>query len=62
MSVSTIETSCGEPLSPAEVQTLEHYERIIDQGIKTFVEVGHALLVIRDQRLYRERYETLKTT
>jgi hypothetical protein len=43
-------------LSPIELQTLEHYERIIAQGIKTFIEVGHALLVIRDQRLYRQTY------
>ena len=48
------------PLSPAEVQTLEHYEQIIDQGIKTFVEVGHALAVIRDERLYRERHQTFE--
>jgi hypothetical protein len=49
-----------EPLSPAEVQTLEHYEHVIAQGIKTFVEVGHALLAIRDQRLYRESYATFE--
>ena len=42
------------------MQSLEHYEHIIDQGIKTFVEVGHALLVIRDERLYRERHETFE--
>ena len=48
------------PLSPAEVQTLEHYEQIIDQGIKTFVKVGHALAVIRDERLYRERHQTFE--
>jgi hypothetical protein len=43
-----------EALSPAETATLEHYERIIEQGLQTFVEVGHALLIIRNQRLYRE--------
>jgi hypothetical protein len=48
------------PLSTAEVQTLAHYEQIIERGIKTFVEVGHALLVIRDERLYREGYTTFE--
>ena len=50
------------PLSPAEVQTLAHYEQIIDQGIKTFVQVGQALLTIREERLYRETYTTFETT
>jgi hypothetical protein len=48
------------PLSPDEVQTLAHYEQIIERGIKTFVEVGHALLVIRDQQLYRQDYATFE--
>jgi hypothetical protein len=30
------------------------------QGIKTFVEVGQALLAIRDQHLYRQSYETFE--
>ena len=47
-------------LSPDEVQTLAHYERIIAQGIKTFVQVGHALLTIREQKLYRESYTTFE--
>ena len=50
----------SEALSPAEVQTLEHYEHIIAQGIKTFVEVGQALLAIRDQRLYRQSLPTFE--
>jgi hypothetical protein len=49
-----------DPLSPTEVQTLEHYERIIAQGFKTFVEVGQALLAIRDQRLYRQTFPTFE--
>jgi hypothetical protein len=48
------------PLSPAEVQTLQHYEEVIAQGIKTFVQVGQALLAIRDQRLYRQQYGTFE--
>jgi hypothetical protein len=49
-----------EPLSPDEVQTLEHYEQIIAQGLQTFVEVGHALLTIRDLKLYRKTYPTFE--
>jgi hypothetical protein len=48
------------PLSPAEAQTLERYERIIAQGINTFIEVGRALLAIREQRLYRQAYGTFE--
>ena len=50
----------SEALSPAEVETLEHYEQIIAQGIKTFVAVGQALLAIRDQRLYRQSSPTFE--
>ena len=45
-------------MSADESGVLEYYERIIETGVKTFVEVGHALTVIRDQRLYREHYAT----
>src|SRR5262245_2199654 len=50
----------SEPLSSSEVHTLEHYERIIAEGIKTFVQVGHALLTIREHHLYRETYTTFE--
>ena len=50
----------SERLTAVEVQSLEHYERIIAQGIKTFVEVGHALVIIRDERLYRGSYGTFE--
>ncbi len=33
-------------------------EAIIERGMKTFVEVGNALLEIRDSRLYRESFAT----
>jgi hypothetical protein len=61
--VADIPAVSGElvkPLSVAEVQTLAHYEQIIAQGIKTFVEVGRALTAIRDQHLYRESYGTFE--
>ena len=50
----------SEALSPAEVQSLEHYEQMIAEGIKTFVTVGQALLSIREQRLYRQSYSTFE--
>ena len=49
-----------EPLSSSEAQTLAHYEAIIARGLKTFVEVGQALLAIREQKLYREAYGTFE--
>jgi hypothetical protein len=39
------------PLSSDEAQILEHYEEVIERGIKTFVEVGRALMTIRDRKL-----------
>jgi hypothetical protein len=47
-------------LSPDEAQRLDHYEHIIAQGVQTFLEVGHALMAIRDQRLYRQAYATFE--
>jgi len=36
------------------IRTLAECEAIVDRGLSTFVEVGRALLEIRDRRLYRE--------
>lgn len=39
--------------------TLEELEAVIERGLKTFMEVGQALLIIRDDRRYKEAgYET----
>lgn len=35
-------------------------ERVIERGLNTFVEVGSALLEIRDSRLYRDSYSTFE--
>lgn len=43
-------------LSEGESDLLAQQESIIEQGLNTFVEVGTALMVIRDQRLYREGF------
>lgn len=37
---------------------LEQLEAVIERGLATFVEVGEALLEIRDSRLYRETHAT----
>ncbi len=34
---------------------LAHYESVIERGLQTFVDVGNALLAIRDNLLYRNR-------
>lgn len=39
-------------LTPALLDLMEH-EKVIEQGLSTFVDVGHALVAIRDGRKYR---------
>lgn len=41
-------------------ERLVECERVIERGLNTFVEVGAALLEIRDNRLYREGYPTFE--
>lgn len=43
-----------------EVSRLSHLERTIERGLSTFVEVGEALLEIRDSRLYLSDYATFE--
>jgi len=45
-------------LAVAESTRLAELEHVIERGLRTFVEVGQALLEIRDSRLYREDHET----
>lgn len=47
-------------LTPSEVKSLDQYEATITQGLKTYHEVGMALLAIRDQKLYRATHETFE--
>lgn len=42
-----------ELLSMAEIRELEQHEAVIERGLKTFEEVGIALLTIRDKKLYK---------
>ena len=45
----------------ATVRPLTDLEAVIERGLTTFVEVGQALLEIREHRLYRETHESFET-
>jgi hypothetical protein len=47
-------------LLPIEKSELHQHEAVIEQGLKTFVDVGNALLAIRDKRLYRQEFGTFE--
>lgn len=47
-------------LSISEQNEFERCEVVIRQGLETFIEVGTALMTIRDRRLYRAEYETFE--
>ena len=42
-------------------ETLAACEQVIERGLKNFVEVGSALLSIRDQRLYKETHKSFES-
>lgn len=50
----------NELITVDERGKLSQCEEIIEHGLNTFVDVGHALLEIRDSRLYREEYPTFE--
>lgn len=58
--VAVAETSTETALTVKEQKALQTQEAVIAKGMHTFVEVGNALLAIRDGRLYRERYRTFE--
>jgi hypothetical protein len=47
-------------LSPSEIYDLQQCEVIIARGLVKFIEVGTALLKIRDATLYRDAYGTFE--
>jgi len=47
-------------LDALEQSALDQCEAVIEQGLRTFVDVGNALLTIRDDRLYRREYWTFE--
>jgi len=52
--------SIANPLTEREEVLLDKCEQIIEGGLKAFVEVGNALIEVRDQRLYRAEYHTFE--
>jgi len=49
-----------QPPTAAAPVTLAECEAVIERGLATFLEVGQALLCIRDERLYRESHGTFE--
>jgi hypothetical protein len=49
-----------DALTTTESNQLESLEAVIKSGMQTFVDVGNALLAIRDGRLYRASHGTFK--
>lgn len=47
-------------LSTSEAGRLAELETVIERGLQTFIEVGSALLEIRNSRLYRHMYATFE--
>ena len=47
-------------LTQADTARLMELESVIERGRKTFIEVGYALAMIRDQRLYRQTHATFE--
>jgi hypothetical protein len=50
----------SQALTPDEQADLQQQEAIIAQGLQTFWEVGQALMVIRDRRLYRQQHPSFE--
>jgi hypothetical protein len=51
-------TPAREALTLDECQALNQLEAVVRQGWQGFIDVGEALLAIRDQRLYRAQHRT----
>lgn len=50
----------SDELTTLETERLATLEAVIDHGLQTFIEVGNALLEIRNSRLYRAGYGTFE--
>ena len=46
--------------APPALRSQAELETIVERGLATFVEVGQALMEIRDRRLYREQHDTFE--
>lgn len=47
-------------LTVKETARLTELEAVIEKGVNTFIEVGDALLIIREEKLYRNEHETFE--
>jgi hypothetical protein len=56
--VPALSQSTSGALDKQQAVTLQQCEEVIQRGVETFIEVGNALLTIRDQRLYRAEFST----
>jgi hypothetical protein len=54
-----VETAKG-PLTSTEREELDRCEAVIARGLRNFVEVGNALALICEQRLYRQEFPTFE--
>jgi hypothetical protein len=50
----------SEILSFEEVNRFKACEAVVEKGLQTFVEVGASLLEIRDNRYYRQEFDTFE--
>jgi hypothetical protein len=48
-------------LNPEEASQLQELESIVEKGLTTFREVGAALLLIQDKKLYRSTHKNIKS-
>jgi hypothetical protein len=58
--MSEVTKTAPTVLTIAEQSKKAELEAIIEQGQKTFLKVGNALLEIRDARLYRDEQSTFE--
>jgi hypothetical protein len=58
--METLSSVVVSPLSEVEQSELSQCEAVIERGLKTFVDVGNALLRIRDGKLYRNTHDTFE--
>src|SRR5262249_14836463 len=48
------------PLSSAQRARLHELERVVEKGLDSFLACGKALMEVRDQKLFRENYDTFE--
>ncbi len=55
-----IDDAPAYPLAAPEIETLTRCEAVIARGVQTFIEVGEALAIIREGKLYRADFTTFE--